>query len=195
MSIKCKLGFHDWTKDFEKCSKCGKIRYQGTFTDTRDGKTYKWIKIGHQTIMAEDLAYKPNDGTFWAYDNDQVNVSKYGYLYNWETAKTVAPKGWHLPTKDEFETLCSFLGGDNKFVFNAIKEGGNSSFNALLGGCRSTDGAFNSIGTNAYFWSATAYRENQAWALYCFGEHRIAGLSQYPSSCGFWIRLFRDSRF
>ena len=51
--------------------------------------------------MAENLAYKPEQGNFWAYGNDSNNVAKYGYLYDWETAKKVAPKGWHLPTESD----------------------------------------------------------------------------------------------
>jgi uncharacterized protein (TIGR02145 family) len=38
-----------------------------------------------------NLAYKPKEGNFWAFNNDSGNVTKYGYLYDWETAKKVAP--------------------------------------------------------------------------------------------------------
>ena len=37
--------------------------------------------------MAENLAYKPDQGNFWAYGDDTSNVAICGYLYDWETAK------------------------------------------------------------------------------------------------------------
>jgi uncharacterized protein (TIGR02145 family) len=141
-----------------------------TFTDERDGKVYKTVKIGKQTWMAENLAYKANSGC-WSYDDNAANVNKYGYLYDFETAKTSCPAGWHLPSDDEWTTLMSFL-GENVAV-NKIKStsgwndngnGNNSSgYSALPGGHLFNNNTFGDIGNNSYWWTSTELEATLAW--------------------------------
>ena len=119
-----------------------------TFKDSRDGHVYKTIKIKKQIWMAENLAYKANGGC-WAYENDQSNVAKYGYLYDWETATKVCPDGYHLPTNDEWKEL------DKNLRIIQAKEN-ESGFNALRGGFRGTSGGFVCIGYEGNWWSATS---------------------------------------
>ncbi len=127
-----------------------------SFTDSRDGQTYNTDKIGGQVWMAENLAYKPNDGNYWAYDNDDANVAVYGYLYDWETAMNACPEGWHLPSETEWSKLTNYLGED--VAGDKLKEPGSAHwenplalavyqtmFAALPGGLRYSNGDFGSI--------------------------------------------------
>ncbi len=144
----------------------------GTFTDSRDGKVYKTVKINNQTWMSENLAFKPNSGNYWAYDDNNSNVAKYGYLYDWQTAKNVCPTGWHLPSDAEWTQLTNFVGGeDNASTKLKAKSGwsygGNGTddygFTALPGGDRGNGGSFGGIGYGGDWWSATEYSTNSAW--------------------------------
>ena len=170
---------------------------KGTFTDTRDGKVYKTIKISTQTWMAENLAYKANSGC-WAYNNNASNVTKYGYLYDWKTAKTVCPTGWHVPTDAEWTTLTTYLDGDG----GKLKEIGTThwispneeatnetGFTALPGGARDYDGTFFYIGNNGGWWSATENYTSNAWSRYMYYSYSNV-ISYYTSSVRRWGFLF-----
>jgi len=80
-----------------------------TFTDPRDGKVYRTVKIGSQIWMAENLNYDIPGSK--CYKNDPANAEKYDRVYNWKTAKKACPEGWHLPSNDEWQTLVDFVGG------------------------------------------------------------------------------------
>ena len=116
----------------------------GSFTDSRDGKTYKLAKVGTQTWMAEDLSYGDSS------------------LYTFENALDVCPEGFHLPSLKELETLVNFVGGaevaaqklksttgwpnDEQGNWNGTDDYGFNAKPVLTG-----DGT----GTDENFWSST----------------------------------------
>ena len=105
------------------------------FTDNRDGKFYRTIKIGTQEWMAENLNYEATDS--YCYKDDADFCTKYGRLYTWSaamdsaaqfseagkgcgddntcspssTVRGVCPEGWHLPNNTEWDALWTYVGG------------------------------------------------------------------------------------
>ncbi len=171
----------------------------GTFTDSRDGKTYKYVTIGKQVWMAENLAYAPSSGRYWAYNNDNSNVAKYGYLYDWHTAKNVCPTGWHLPSDAEWKQLTKFVGSNPGTKLKA-KSGWSSNgngtddygFSALPGGSRDSNGSFYDIGYNGYWWSATETDATIAWYRNMLNNYSSVGRNDYNKELGFSVRCVRD---
>ena len=134
----------------------------GTVTDI-DGNIYKTIKIGNQWWMAENLkTVHFSDGmaaASYIYNNDETNLI-FGRLYTWRTVvngttdthnnpstiQGIAPIGWHIPSKAEWEELINYLGGVDVAGGKLKKEGethwknpntgatNQSLFSALPGG-------------------------------------------------------------
>ena len=96
-----------------------------------DGNCYTTVQIGDQLWMAENLKvthYNNGDeipteytneewvelitGAYAIYNNDSLNLYKYGNLYNWyavDDIRGLCPEGWHVPTDDEWTELEIFV--------------------------------------------------------------------------------------
>jgi uncharacterized protein (TIGR02145 family) len=117
---------------------------QGTFIDTRDSNTYKWVKIGDQIWMAENLNFgtKVMEGKRLnkniieklCYDNNENNCDTFGGLYIGYTMNHfnltqgpngICPEGWHIPTDKEWQIQVDYLGG-NKVAGGLLKEAGTA---------------------------------------------------------------------
>ena len=182
----------------------------GSFTDSRDGKEYKTVKIADQWIMAENLAYKPDSGNFWAYENNDSNLLIYGYLYDWEAAMNIAPVGWHLPSGKEWKAVRKSLGVKSNIwpgmekIYPMLIVGGSSGLDMLFGGMRSCDGEFKYLGDKAIFWNSdNSGSEKTIYGLDSNKDGEPHGLkgrtapyeyaNEYQKRCrGYSVRLFKD---
>jgi uncharacterized protein (TIGR02145 family) len=173
----------------------------GVFKDSRDGKVYKTVIIGTQTWMAENLGWKAPD-EYRAFDDDEANAPKYGYLYTWAVAKNACPAGWHLPSLDETKILADFLGGvneaGNKLKSTTLWESpsspatNSSGFNSLPAGYYRHDGSFNNFGTMSTFWVSSACDEEKAYYMLMTNEE-----SGFYKTCGprtyyFYVRCLKN---
>ncbi|SEW28418.1 major paralogous domain-containing protein [Chitinophaga sp. YR573] len=185
-----------------------------------DGNVYRTVTIGTQVWMAENLkTTRYNDGTeiplvteqsawynlnapgYCWYNNDR-NI--YGALYNWYALNTgkLCPPGWHIPSDDEWAILIAYLGGD-AIAGGKMKDAGtmhwlspntgatnSSGFTALPAGFRGKSGFI--PGSNALFWSSTAFDASDAWTRYLQSETIVAGRKNGGMYHGFSIRCLKD---
>ena len=77
--------------------------------NTNNTPYFDTIKIGSQTWMSNNLDIEVPGS--WCYNNNPENCKKYGRLYTYEAAKNNCPKGWHLPSKDEWLVLAKLPWG------------------------------------------------------------------------------------
>jgi uncharacterized protein (TIGR02145 family) len=200
-------------------------RVNGQTVSDADGNIYTYVKIGNQIWLATNLkTTKFNDGTeiplvtgekMWKdlntpaycwFNNDISNKAVYGGLYNWYAVSTkkLCPKGWHVPTGAEWNTLIAFIGREET-AGDKLKETGTDhwksslnfatneyDFTALPGGMRLASGDFPLFG-NSYcvWWSATG-SGTKAWnrGLF-FSSSRIFSGNEDKKS-GFSVRCLKD---
>ena len=86
------------------------------FIDERDRQSYRIVNIGNQTWMAENFRYRIHNSFF--YNNDEKTVDRRGILYTWHAAQEACPKGWRLPTREDYNELEAFVLHDIKFEFD-----------------------------------------------------------------------------
>ena len=175
-----------------------KIASGGVFTDTRDGKKYKFVKIGNQTWMAENLNYNASGSK--CYDNNSYNCVEYGRLYNWEAAKKACPKGWHLPSDAEWTKLTSHIGGTSSAGAKLKSKSGwdnngngtdNFDFSALPGG----DGGgtnFGNVGSDGYWWSSTEYDSYYAYGRGMYYNYSNVDRDYYDKTFLLSVRCAQD---
>lgn len=216
------------------------------FTDQRDGKTYKIVQVGNQIWMAENLAYLPqvsaaaNGPTYENYEqfenqqfyyvygyNDNLtsdakttdNYKTCGALYDWNAARNACPDGWHLPTKQEWETLADYIsenhgsyskqtyergeiaweqvGGHLKSSSNWNNSGNGTDdydLKCIAGGFRNNDGNFYGRGNACRFWTSSASNNqpNEKFGVALNDYSQTLELLLAQGIDGFSVRCIKD---
>jgi uncharacterized protein (TIGR02145 family) len=170
------------------------------------GQTYKTVTIGGKRWMAENLNYQPSSGNSWCYNNKPDSCVKYGRLYDWNTAKKVCPKGWHLPTRSEWDELMTAV-GDSLTAGKKLKstsgwsdfqgKSGNGTddfgFSALPGGFYYYyGGSFSNTGNIGYWWTATEYPDGSAYCRFMYYYNDFVYEYYYVKSLGYSVRCRED---
>ena len=165
--------------------------------DARDGKRYKAKRLSGQCWMIENLNYRPEGPGVYCYEDLSSYCNEFGTLYKWSAAMNnekkekstgVCPKGWHVPSDDEWQNLIDSSGYEGA----ELMEGGISNFNVVLSGSRYTNGKYFNRREYAYFWSSSSQTDNTAWNRYF--PSKGEGIDHYSTDKGhgFSLRCVKD---
>ena len=123
-------------------------------------------------IMLKTTAPPHSPGLCW-YNNDTINKTIYGGLYNWFAVNTgkLCPKDWHVATDEDWTALGEYHnGGDLKETGTTHWQTPNvttnplvNGFVALPGGKRDATGNFIDIGYDGFWWTSTDQWITTAW--------------------------------
>jgi uncharacterized protein (TIGR02145 family) len=206
----------------------------GTDVDN-NGNVFTTVKIGEQWWMAENLASDrlqngdslnyislENTTSIW---NTQLhgaytfqNDSLFGYLYNFkaiEDARNLAPKGWRIPTDEDWKILEKHIGmsetAANAFGWRGTKEANalvtkyskgwpefsplygedTYGFNAVPGGCITLLNVVNS-GSNSAFWWTSSKDNDEAYYRYIDYQQTRILRSKTSPLYGMSIRCIKE---
>ena len=171
-----------------------------TFTDQRDGNTYRFITLGQQDWTVDNLRYdlgnrdlcriyqSPSDEE--TQDYSAAYLPRFGMLYTYDAALQAVPEGWRLPT-DEDWTALEQSGGYLSEAFNMLYGGyyTKNTYATAANGNRF-------MGSWAYFWTST--KDESKVGEYYFArkkfytEQHLVRLSIEPAAYFLSVRLVRD---
>ena len=138
------------------------------------------------------------------YNNDPANGAKYGKLYNWYAVndpRGLAPKGWHVPSDDDWFILRDYLGGKEiagskmKSETDWARSGNGTNrrgFSGLPGGFRGSHGPFYGIGGYIQWWSSSEFDIARAWD--CRLYYNSSSVERWDGGKGFGssVRCIKD---
>ena len=168
---------------------------QNTITDSRDGRAYRWVRVGSLDWFAENLAWQ---GAGAVYAKSEVLNHVFGRHYTWSeaTSGNLCPEGWRVPTNADWENLGAALcgkavefesdwdGAANKVTADVYFNGDrlwpfsvnnkhevSVDWNPLPCGYQQTgDGRFYGLKTYGMWWSASSYDDSNAYYRYIYWD-------------------------
>lgn len=186
----------------------------GTIVDERDGRSYQYVSIGNLDWFAQNLAW---DGAGVAFHNAPVTHPFFGRLYNWNEAtggveasglgcgpQGACPKGWSVPTNEDWADLASAMSGGRVTSFSDKWEGLGEKASAQVflnddklweyspdnehtndfgwngvpvGSTMRNHLMFNDYMKYGFWWSSSAKSDTQAWFRYIYQD-----LGSFPAS-------------
>jgi len=173
--------------------------------------TQTWMKynldVGTIKNYSIDMA---NDSIVekWCYDNDPVNCTISGGLYQWNEmmeysttpgTQGIAPTGFHIPTDAEYTTLITYLGGEAVAADKMKKVGhcqgrtpcGTSGWDGLLGGYNYGSSWFY-LGSATDFWSSSQSSVSNAWNRLLYDTDDASYRYDDDKTFGFSVRAIKD---
>lgn len=190
-----------------------------------EGNIYNTITIGTQIWMKENLkTIKYNDGAdipivtdnadwlslttpayCWYDNNVSIYKATYGAMYNWYTVNTgnLCPTGWHVPSKDEWIVLYTYLGGIDiagiklkeagSTHWQVNNQGDNSSgFTGLPGG-RRVEVGFSTISNVGEWWSETEKNATEAEVFGLTDNEKYVSMFSRNKYSGLSLRCLKDN--
>ena len=178
---------------------------------------------------SDSISYRGMRDRNWCPENSKDSCYKYGRLYSWAAAmdsagtwstngkgcgykktcsptypvRGICPSGWHLPTKAEFETLFTTVGGEST-AGKMLKSTSGWNYNgngtdafgfSALPASIYLDGYFAGAGSSSDFWSSTEktdYYDLFAYALELYSEADTVALDYSNRIYGRSVRCLRD---
>jgi uncharacterized protein (TIGR02145 family) len=157
-------------------------------------------------------------GAWCYYDNNPDTEPAFGKLYNWYAVndpRGLAPEGYHIPTRYEWQTLVDTVGG-NTTAGLALKERGslertcatdvnalywqyanifsptNSSFFTALPGGRRSGSNFEDLGYYGYWWSSTETNASASSFMHlAYSTNQAYTTSSISKDKGMSVRLVK----
>ena len=165
--------------------------------------------------MAQNLNYESDSSVCYQDYFYSSYCKSLGRLYSFEDAQNACPAGYHLPSKDEFDTLMSFGAiyhktnnlfsaynfGDDTYGFSLVMAGsgkGSTFFSGFYDKKQAKKLSYNGA---AFLWSSTPKSDSTAYGLYAYKSDVSDTLHVgYSKTSGLWrtyasVRCLNDTLF